>query len=68
MKIEIIENGVSEIRNMSKKELDQVSKDKTDFDAKFADETAKAEAKATARQVILDRLGLNADEAAILLG
>jgi hypothetical protein len=29
---------------------------------------AEAEAKATARQAILDRLGLTADEAAILLG
>jgi hypothetical protein len=29
---------------------------------------AEADAKATARQVILDRLGLTADEAALLLG
>jgi hypothetical protein len=29
---------------------------------------AEAEAKATARQEILDRLGLTADEAALLLG
>ena len=29
---------------------------------------AEVEAKATARQAILDRLGLNAEEAAILLG
>jgi hypothetical protein len=29
---------------------------------------AEAEAKAEARQVILDRLGITADEAAILLG
>jgi hypothetical protein len=29
---------------------------------------AEAEAKATARQAILDRLGLTAEEAAILLG
>jgi hypothetical protein len=31
-------------------------------------EIAEAEAKATARQAILDRLGLTADEAALLLG
>ena len=31
-------------------------------------EQAEAEAKATARAAILDRLGLTADEAAILLG
>jgi hypothetical protein len=29
---------------------------------------AEADAKATARQVILDRLGISAEEAAILLG
>jgi hypothetical protein len=29
---------------------------------------AEAEAKATARQAVLDRLGLSADEAALLLG
>jgi hypothetical protein len=33
-----------------------------------ANEIAEAEAKATARQEILDRLGLTADEAALLLG
>jgi hypothetical protein len=33
-----------------------------------AQQEADAEAKATAKQSILDRLGLTADEAAILLG
>ena len=33
-----------------------------------AEEQAEAEAKATARQAILDRLGLTADEAKLLLG
>ena len=47
-------------------------------DAEFADHQAKqaeaeakqaeAEAKANARQAILDRLGLTADEAALILG
>jgi hypothetical protein len=36
--------------------------------AKQAEAQAEAEAKATARAAILDRLGLTADEAAILLG
>jgi hypothetical protein len=36
--------------------------------AEYAAKKAEAEAKATARQAILDRLGLTADEAAILLG
>jgi hypothetical protein len=33
-----------------------------------AEAQAAAEAKATARQTILDRLGLTADEAALILG
>ena len=36
--------------------------------AEYAAKQAEAEAKATARQTILERLGLTADEAAILLG
>jgi len=36
--------------------------------AERAAKQAEEEAKATARQVILDRLGLTAEEAAILLG
>ncbi len=42
-----------------------------EYQAKLAVQAAKqaeAEAKATARQAILDRLGLTADEAALLLG
>jgi len=34
----------------------------------IAAKKAEAEAKATARQAILDRLGLTADEAALILG
>jgi hypothetical protein len=34
----------------------------------IAAEQAEAESKATARQVILDRLGISAEEASILLG
>ena len=36
--------------------------------AKLAAEKAEAEAKEAARQAILDRLGLTADEAKLLLG
>jgi hypothetical protein len=36
--------------------------------AKKAIEQAEAEAKAASRQAILDRLGLTADEAALILG
>ena len=44
------------------------AKTRLDNDAKIAADQAEAEAKATARQAILDRLGLTADEAALLLG
>ena len=39
-----------------------------DYEKAIAADQAAAEAKATARQAILDRLGLTADEAALLLG
>lgn len=46
------------------KELAEVAKE-----AKFIEKKqAEAEAKATARQAILDRLGLTAEEAALILG
>lgn len=38
------------------------------FEAEQAAKQAEAEAKATARQAILDRLGLTAEEAQLLLG
>lgn len=36
--------------------------------AKLATQQAEAQAKATARQAVLDRLGLTAEEAQLLLG
>ena len=43
------------------------TKARLDQEKQFAAEKAEAEAKATARAAILDRLGLTAEEAAILL-
>jgi hypothetical protein len=43
-------------------------KEREAFEAEVAIKQAETEAKATARAAILDRLGLTADEAAILLG
>jgi hypothetical protein len=66
MKKLIIDVNTNEetIVDYTEKELAQVAKE-----AKFiAAKEAEAEAKATARQVILDRLGLTADEAKLLLG
>lgn len=43
-------------------------KARLDFEKEIAAAQAEAEAKATARQAIADRLGLTADELAVLLG
>jgi len=51
-------------REMNDEEFAKYEADK----AVYAAKQAEAEAKATARAAILDRLGLTADEAAILLG
>jgi hypothetical protein len=51
-------------REMNDEEFTQLEADK----AVEATKQAEAEAKATARAAILDRLGLTAEEAAILLG
>ncbi len=43
-------------------------KEREAFEKKVAQAQAEAEAKEAARQAILDRLGLTADEAKLLLG
>jgi hypothetical protein len=44
------------------------TKERLDFVKELAAEKAENELKATARKAILDRLGLTAEEAALLLG
>jgi signal-transduction protein with cAMP-binding, CBS, and nucleotidyltransferase domain len=51
-------------REMNDEEFSQYEADQT----ARAEAQAEAEAKATARQAILDRLGLTAEEAALILG
>jgi hypothetical protein len=51
-------------RELNKAEKDQQKLDELKFNA----EMAEAEAKTAERQIILDRLGLTADEARLLLG
>jgi hypothetical protein len=51
-------------REMTDEEFAQYQADQ----AAQANKEAEAQAKATARQAILDRLGLTADEAALILG
>lgn len=59
-----VETGEVEIREMNEQELAQLAADKAAGDAtKAADADAAA-----ARQAILDRLGLTAEEAQLLLG
>jgi hypothetical protein len=53
-----------EIREMNEAELAQYEIDK----AHTADQAADQAAKAAARQAVLDKLGLTANEAAALLG
>ena len=56
--------GEETFRNYTKEEIALVETEK----GRIAAKQAEAEAKATARQAVLDRLGLTADELAILLG
>jgi len=56
------------LREMTKAEADQWYKSSAEAQIKGQTEQAEAEAKALARQAILDRLGLTADEAKLLLG
>jgi hypothetical protein len=55
-------------RDFTEAELEQREKDQQEYAAAEAAKQAEAEAKETQRQVILDRLGLTADEARLLLG
>jgi hypothetical protein len=62
----IIDVGTTEIieRELNAEELAQQAID----ESKLSIKEAEAEAKAVARQAILDRLGLTEDEARLLLG
>ena len=54
-------------RELNAKELKQQVADQTQADAVKAAAQAEAEAKEAARKVILDRIGLTSEEAALLL-
>lgn len=60
--------GISEIIPLTEEEIAQREADRVAAEAQKAAEDAAAAEKAAARAAILDRLGLTADEAAILLG
>jgi hypothetical protein len=57
------ELGEITTRELSVQEIEQIALDKANADAELAQATAKAEAKAE----LLDRLGITAEEAQLLL-
>jgi hypothetical protein len=63
-----VSTGETVERELNKAEKDQQKIDEAEIAAAKALADAEAEAKATQRQAILDRLGLTADEAQLLLG
>jgi vacuolar-type H+-ATPase subunit H len=62
------ETGEETLRELTKAEKDQQKVDEASIAAAKAISDAEAEAKETQRQAILDRLGLTADEAKLILG
>lgn len=64
IKIVNAETGEEIIRNMNDEEFTQHQADQAAYAARLAAKTAKAEAKAA----LLARLGITAEEAALLLG
>ena len=52
---------------LSEADLAQQEIDAADFDAKEAEKVAREQADAEAKSVLLDRLGITADEAKLLL-
>ena len=58
------ETGIEIVRDATQSEIDKMQ---NEIEIALLQE-AKAEAKAQARQAILDRLGLTADEAKLILG
>ncbi len=64
VKIVNAETGEEIIRDANAEELAQMEIDAVNAEAR----KAEIEAKATARQALLDKLGITADEAKLLLG
>ena len=63
-----VETGEEIVRELNAEEIAQQEIDEANYLAAKAILDAEAEAKEAARQVILDRLGLTADEIKLLLG
>lgn len=61
------ETGIETIIELTDEEVAEMEAEAAIAEQKRAEAEAQAEADATAKQAILDRLGLTADEAALLL-
>ena len=61
------ETGVETIHELTDAEIAQMEADRVAAEARKAEEVAQAEANATAKAALLDRLGITADEAKLLL-
>ena len=59
--------GVESIIELTDAEIAQMEADRVAAEARKAEEVAQAEANATAKAALLDRLGITADEAKLLL-
>jgi hypothetical protein len=62
------ETGVESIIELTDAEVAEMAAQAAIAEAKQAEEDAAAEVRATAKAALLDRLGMTADEAALLLG
>ena len=63
-----LETNEIEIRELNEQELAQHAADQAADQAAEAARVAEVEAKEAARQTLLDKLGITADEAKLLLG
>ena len=61
------ETGIESIIELTDAEIAQMEADRVAAEARKAEEVAQAEANATAKAALLDRLGITADEAKLLL-
>lgn len=67
-KIIDISTGQETIRPYTSEEIAAIEALQAELAEKIAQENAEQDAKNAARQAVLDKLGLNADEVAALLG
>jgi hypothetical protein len=68
IKIVDVATGTDIEREMTEEEISDSKEQQKIAKKELADAESQAKTKAIARQAILDRLGITADEAAILLG